>query len=233
MCKGSLCLALSSVFLASTMFTAPIVHAATKEEAAQQRINAAIKVVDQMKQQPQLARSLERAAGVFIIPHYGKGGFIVGGQGGGGVLLERRGTDWSYPAFYSIGGGSVGAQAGGEAGAIAMILMTSKALHKFEDTSNTWSLNGNAGLTVVNWSGKAQANTGNGDVIVWSDTNGLYGGVTASVTDITPDTGLDRAYYGHSADARQILSDQVKNRDANALRHVLAARGSMENRPAG
>jgi len=219
--KHSFYLAMGSLLLGTTGLGASFVYAANQDEAAHSRVDAAVKVVDQMKQQPELARWLARADGVFIIPHYGKGGFIVGGQGGGGVLLERHGSDWSYPAFYSIAGGSVGAQAGGEAGAVAMILMTPKALHKFEDTRSTWSLNGNAGLTVVSWSGKAQANTGRGDVIVWSDTNGLYGGLTASVTDISADTGLDRAYYGRSTDARQILADQIKNRDADALRHAL------------
>ncbi len=190
-------------------------------QSAQDRVNDAIGVIDQMKQDPQLTRVLERARGVFVVPHYGKGAFIVGGQGGGGVLLARAGERWSEPAFYSIGGGSIGAQAGGEGGSIAMLLMTDKAVRKFENSSNTWSLNANAGLTVVTWSGKSQENTGKGDVILWSNTNGLYGGLTASVTDITPDTKMDHAYYGERVSSRQILMGSVSNPSADRLRQAL------------
>jgi len=58
--------------------------------SAQDRVNDALSLVQQMKQNPALAAVLHRAEGVFIIPHYGRGGFIVGGQGGGRGLGEPR-----------------------------------------------------------------------------------------------------------------------------------------------
>ena len=197
------------------------------EQSAQDRVNDAVQVVKDMQRDPNVAQLLHRAEGVFIVPHYGKGGFIVGGQGGGGVLMVRHAEHWSDPAFYSIGGGSVGAQAGGEAGAIGMLLMTRKAVHKFENSTNTWSLNANAGLTVVTYSGKAQAETGKGDVILWSDTKGLYGGLTASVTDITPNPKMDAAYYGRHANAREILSGSLTNPSADALRRAAMTRVAL------
>ena len=189
-------------------------------------VHDAVQTVDHMKQDPQLAKVLARAKGVFVIPHYGKGALIVGGQGGGGVVLARREGKWTDPAFFSLGGGSVGAQAGGEGGAIVLLLMTDKAVNKFASSNNTWALNANAGLTVVTWSGKGQAETGNGDVIEWTDTNGLYGGLTASVTDITPDTDMDRAYYGTAITSQQLLSGSVSPSAPNAapLRNALVTR---------
>ncbi|HVS76754.1 MAG TPA: lipid-binding SYLF domain-containing protein [Steroidobacteraceae bacterium] len=192
--------------------------------SAQDRVGDAMKLVQQMKQNPSLAAVLARARGIFIIPHYGKGGFIVGGQGGGGVVLAKHATGWSSPAFYSLSGGSIGAQAGGEGGAVAMILMTEKAVSRFENSSSGWSLNGNAGLTVVNWSGKTQANTNRGDVILWSNTKGLYGGLTASVTHISPDTKMDHAYYQRPVTSGEILAGTVTNPNADPLRNALASR---------
>jgi lipid-binding SYLF domain-containing protein len=192
--------------------------------SAQDRVNDSVRIIDQMKRDPNLASLLERAHGVFIVPHYGKGGFIVGGQGGGGVVLAHRHGTWSSPAFFSIAGGSIGAQAGGEGGSIAMLLMTRKAVDKFENSKSAWSLNGNAGLTVVTWSRKAQAETGNGDVIVWANTSGLYGGLTASVTDVTPDRKMDHSYYGRNLDARQILEGNVLSAHAEPLRNALLTR---------
>jgi SH3 domain-containing YSC84-like protein 1 len=193
---------------------------------AKDRVKDAVQTVNRLKQDPQLAKALARAKGVFVIPHYGKGALIVGGQGGGGVVLARRGNSWTDPAFFSIGGGSIGAQAGGEAGCVVLLLMTDKALEKFAHSDNTWALNANAGLTVVTWSGRGQAQTGKGDVIVWTDTNGLYGGLTASVTDISPDKDMDQAYYGMPVTSQQILTGAASPNAPNAapLRNALTLR---------
>lgn len=192
--------------------------------SAQDRVSDAVSLVKQMQQDPGLAAVLQRAKGIFIIPHYGKGGLIVGGEGGGGVVLARNGGEWSSPAFYNLGGASIGAQAGGEGGAIAMILMTRKAVDRFANFSHDWSLNGNAGLTVVTWSGKGQANTDRGDVILWTNTQGLYGGLTGSLTHIGPDTKLDRAYYQRPVTSSAILAGNVSNPNADPLREALASR---------
>lgn len=195
--------------------------------SAQDRVSDAVGLVQQMKQDPALAAVLERAKGVFIVPHYGKGGFIVGGQGGGGVVLVRHDNNWSSPAFYSVAGGSIGAQAGGEGGAIAMILMTQKAVDRFENSTRGWTLSGTAGLTVVNWSGKTQANTaynGRNDVILWTNTSGLYGGLTVGVKHISPDTEMDRAYYQRPVTSADILAGNVSNPSADTLRNALASR---------
>jgi SH3 domain-containing YSC84-like protein 1 len=180
-----------------------------------------------MKQEPALAAVLQRARGIFIIPHFGRGGFIVGGQGGGGVVLARGARGWSSPAFYSIAGGSIGAQAGGEGGAVAMILMTQKAVDRFENSTRGWTLNGSAGLTVANWSGKTQANTaynGRDDVILWTNTSGLYGGLTVGVKHISPDTGMDQAYYQRPISSAEILAGNISSPNADPLRDALASR---------
>jgi SH3 domain-containing YSC84-like protein 1 len=197
---------------------------ASNASAAQGHVNAAARVVNRMQQVPHLAHLLQRAHGVFIVPRYGKGGFIIGGQGGAGVVLVRNHGQWSDPAFYNIAGGSIGLQAGGGGGSVAMLLMTPQAVHQFE-SNQKWSLHGNAGLTVANYSGRAGAHSGGAsDVIIWSDVAGLYGGLTAGVTHISPDMQLDRAYYhGHTA-PRRILMGAVHNSRANVLRDALATR---------
>ena len=192
--------------------------------SAQDRVRDAVSLVQQMKQNPALASVLQQAKGVFIIPHYGKGALIVGGQGGGGIVLAKHDETWSSPAFYSMGGASIGAQAGGEGGAIAMILMTQKAVDRFANSTSGWSLNGSAGLTVVNWSGKTRASTNRGDVILWSNANGLYGGISASLTDIAPDRKMDQAYYHRPVTSQAILAGNVSNPNADTLRDALASR---------
>lgn len=213
-----------SALIAATALAGAAPALATPATSAQDRVNDSLKIVQEMKRNPSLAAVLHGAKGVFIIPHYGKGGFIVGGQGGGGVVLVQHNGAWSSPAFYGLSGGSIGAQAGGEGGAVAMILMTQKAVNRFERSSSGWSLNGNAGLTVVKWSGKTQANTSRGDVVLWTSTSGLYGGLTASVTHISPDTKMDRAYYHRPVTSGEILAGNVRDPSADPLRNALASR---------
>jgi SH3 domain-containing YSC84-like protein 1 len=197
-------------------------HDARYARDAQERVNAAINVVETMKQDPDLARLLRESRGVFIIPRYGKAGLIVGGQAGAGVVLSRREGKWSDPAFFDVGGASIGAQAGGEKGAVAMLLMTDRALDKFESSKGKWSLDASAGLTIVRYSRGENAEAGRGDVMVWSEAKGLYGGLTAGATDVTPSNRLDHAYYEQRVDAHEILTGNISNPAADPLREALA-----------
>ena len=55
---------------------------------------------------------LSEARALLIVPTLVKAGFVVGGSGGTGVLLARdmNTGEWSEPAFYTMGAGSVGLQ---------------------------------------------------------------------------------------------------------------------------
>lgn len=191
---------------------------------AQQEINGAVQVVQRMKADPRMQDTLARAKGVFILPHYGRGGLGVGVQGGEGVLVTRNGEHFSNPVFYNLGGVSIGAQAGVAGGPVAFVLMTDKAVQSFK-SGQKFSLNADAGLTVVAWSARAQGSTGAiKDVIVWSNTVGAYAGVSLGVTDIMLDKEANRAYYGREGlQPGQIIDGQVPNPRSNVLGLVLSA----------
>ena len=190
-----------------------------------QQVNEAAKVVGQMERDTEMKKVLQQAKGVFVVPKYGQAALGVGGRGGEGVLLAKRNGQWSDPAFYNIGGVSVGLQAGAEAGAIAMVLNNQKAVDSFKQDNN-WSLDANAGLTIINWSGKAQGSAGKGDVIVWADTKGLLGDLAVGVSDINFDEDETAAYYGKQVALNDIFSGKVKNPHASVLKQALAAGAS-------
>lgn len=103
-----------------------------------------------------------------------------------------------------------------------MFLMTDKAVNAFTQKNN-FSLNGNANITVVNWSPNAQGSIGKGDVVVWSGTSGAFAGLDISGTDIVADTAEDQAYYGKQSGTKQILSREVSNANATKLLSELAS----------
>lgn len=193
------------------------------KDAAQQ-VAEATKVVQDMERDPGMQKVLQRAQGIFIVPDYVKAALGVGARGGEGVLVVKRNGKWGDPAFYNIGGVSIGVQAGAEAGAIAMVLNNQKAVNSFMQNNN-WSLNADAGLTLVNWSRKAEASAGKGDVIVWADTEGLLGDLAVSVTDITFDEDETAGFYGKQVALRDIMNGKVKapRQQVASLKQALSA----------
>ncbi|MFE8070448.1 YSC84-related protein [Marinobacteraceae bacterium S3BR75-40.1] len=197
---------------------------------AKKEIDEAARVVETMKQQPELKQVLSKAQGVFVIPDYATAALLVGAKGGQGVLLKQRQQHWSNPAFYNIGGLSFGAQAGGEAGAMAMLLMSDKAVETFTQ-SNNFSLNANAGLSIINWSADAQNNWGKGDVVVWSETEGAMAEASIGVSDIVWDDEANQAYYQQPTSPKAVLTGQVKNPHQDQLQNQLSGQQRGMNRP--
>ncbi len=190
-------------------------------DAAQRHVDDAVQAVQRMKHDSRVASLLDQAKGVLIVPRYSEGAAIIGGHGGIGVLLARHDGTWTDPVFYRVGGASIGLQAGGARGPIAMLLMSEKAVDRFRDSPSSWSLGSRAGLTVARFSDQMQRPTNKLDVILWSGVKGLFGGASFSATDITPDESADHAYYHSPVEPLQILVGAVSNPSAQPLRSAL------------
>jgi lipid-binding SYLF domain-containing protein len=205
---------------AQSGFLATSAQQTQQARSAQKIVDNAANAIAQMKSNPRLDQLLPRAKGVFIIPTLIKGAFVIGGEGGTGVLLAHKPGAWSDPAFFSLASGSIGPQIGGEAGPVVMLLMTRKAVDAFTGKGN-FSLNANAGLTIVNYSARGQSNVGKGDVILWSGASGGFIGASVSGANISADTAKDRSYYGRPVSTRQITAGLVRNAGADRLRSEL------------
>lgn len=131
-------------------------------------------------------------------------------------------VDDAIPVFYKIGGGTFGAQIGGTKGALVMLLMSDKAIDAFVNKASTWSLSAGAGLNAVNYSKQTPQSQTLSDVVVWSDTKGLFGGAAVGASKVTRDTTVNQVYYNNrDVTVQQILDATVTNPNAKSLIGVL------------
>ncbi|WP_174285948.1 lipid-binding SYLF domain-containing protein [Sphingomonas bacterium] len=186
-------------------------HPSADSDAAygpQKLVDKAASVAVEFQRDRGEAGIMSRARGMYIVPEYGKAGFIIGGKGGAGVVTVRHGGMWTPPAFYNFGGLSIGAQIGAQGGSIIFLLMNAKAVNAFRGGSK-FALTANAGLSVVTYSTDGQANLGKADVILLTNTRGAYAGATIEASNVGVDGGRMRDFYGHPVNQNALLDGRV------------------------
>jgi lipid-binding SYLF domain-containing protein len=110
------------------------------------------------------ARTLgEKALGVLVFPSVTRAGFILGAQGGDGVLFEKG----KITGYYNTGALSVGLQAGVQAYGYALFFLTKEDMQYLKN-KNGWSLG--VGPTIV----VADAGAGK-DASTLTGQKGVYG----------------------------------------------------------
>ena len=171
---------------------------------------------------------LRRARAVMICPQVFRAGFLFGGQGGDCVLVARDGGgSWSSPAFYGLGSGSFGLQAGMQDSEIMMMILTEKGLRAVMD--DQFKIGADAGGVVVKWGGGVEgATTGavGADIVGFSRSRGLYAGISLSGSVLATKSAWNRLYYGKEEAAQQIvISMDANNPGAVPLREVLGRFG--------
>ena len=180
-------------------------------------------------------RMLGRARAVMICPRVFKAGFFFGGEGGACVLLARAGNGtWSYPAFYGMGSGSFGLQIGIQDAQFVMMIMTEKGLRAILDSQ--FKLGADVSLAIATIGAGVQgATTGalGADIVAFSQTRGLFGGVSVEGSLMGQKSEWNRAYYGREMGSYQIVMDmQASNPGADPLRDVLTRYGTPEQKQA-
>jgi len=197
---------------------------AKRQSLVDQSLNTARKVLSG-KDFPDALKLMTKAKGVLIVPELVQGGFIIGAAGGRGVLLTRTGPgDWSYPAFYGLGSGSVGLQVGGKVSEIIFIILTEKGLQAILD--HKFKFGAEAGVTMVavgaGFEGGSTAALGT-DIVAFANSNGLFAGASLEGSYIDADNDWNALYYGMGATGRAIVADRrYSNPGAEPLRQFLA-----------
>jgi lipid-binding SYLF domain-containing protein len=142
---------------------------------------------------------LSTAQGVAIFPNMIKGGFILGVNYGNGVLMVRRsdGT-WSPPAMVTMGGGSLGFQAGVQAADIVLVFATPRSLEgMLRGDKVTLGADANVALGPIGRSANAGTDARMGaEIYSYARSRGLFLGVSVNGASIALDPNANAMLYG-------------------------------------
>ena len=212
--------------MAAAPALAPVSAFAQSGHDQQVLVNKAAAVVSPMRHDPNFTYSgalLRRAKALMIVPELIKGGVIVGGQGGAAVLIVKRPDgSWSDPAFYSLGGGTLGLQIGVQQAQTVFFIMTDRALDQWIHDQVHFGGQDGIGVFNVGQENKQNALTSdNADVVAWVHAKGVYGGITVEGTSISFDRDATAKYYGHALSPEQVFAGSPHHPGVGRLRAAL------------
>lgn len=177
------------------------------EAAAHQSSNAARVFTEIMgTREKSIPRDLlDKAEAVAVFPGVLKGGFIVGGRGGSGVISRRIDGGWSAPAFFDLGGGSVGLQIGVASTDYILLFMNTRAVDSLLSDKFEIGGEGSAAAGPVGRSASASTDARlNAQILSYSRSKGAFAGLELKGVVIKPDNEDNNQVYGMTA--RDILT---------------------------
>src|SRR5438128_102510 len=187
-------------------------RSAKKARAAAEQSAKATRVFEQIMatHERSIPRDLlDRAEAVAVFPSVWKGGFIVGGRGGSGVISRRVADGWSAPAFFDLGGGSIGLQIGVASTDYILLFMNERAVDSLLNDRFEIGGEGSAAAGPVGRSASASTDARlNAQILSYSRSKGAFAGLELKGVVIKPDNEDNLKVYGMTA--RDILAGANK-----------------------
>jgi lipid-binding SYLF domain-containing protein len=198
------------LFAVVLLATTPLLIAQPASDEAR-RVADATTVLDEIMEAADQAiprNIMERAEGIAVFPSLIKGGIVVGGQRGRGILSARdKNTgEWSSPAFLTITGGSIGAQIGAQASDLVLVINNQRGLEQL--VKNQFKIGADAAATAGPVGRDASASTDiqlRAQILSYSRSRGLFAGVTLNGSTIRQDRDANERYYGTAYRTGQIV----------------------------
>ena len=184
------------------------------KEDAEVIVNKARLVIEEVKNAPDSGPAydlMRQCAGVAIIPDMFKGGFVVGGSYGKGVVVARKDGKWSGPSFVYIGAGSVGFQIGVQITDLILVVIGQNTMDSF--LRSNFKLGADAAVAAGPVGAQATAATDlflKGGIYSYSRAKGLFAGVSLEGAGLGTEFDLNRAYYQTTSNPKDILYGQVE-----------------------
>ncbi|HEV2705609.1 MAG TPA: lipid-binding SYLF domain-containing protein [Pyrinomonadaceae bacterium] len=204
--------------------TASRAPSAKQQKDAQKKATDAARVFEQIMAAPDHSvpkELLDKAEAVAVFPGVLKAGLLVGGRGGSGVISRRVTGGWSAPAYFKMGGASIGPQIGAAKIDLVLLFMNEDALKGLLEDKFEMGGEASAAAGPVGRSASATTNlTLDAGILSYSRSKGLFAGLELKGAVINPDNNLNEAVYGLKA--RDLLTGTQKVNMAEVLSGIIA-----------
>jgi SH3 domain-containing YSC84-like protein 1 len=185
----------------------------TKQDV-DERLQSAAKVLDAVINAPDHGIPNEVLTGakcVAVVPSMIKGGFIFGGRHGRGVATCRLANGrWSAPSFFTVTGGSWGAQIGVEDVQLVMMIMNDEGMRHL--TEAKFQIGGEVSAAAGPFGREASAGTSwkmDTEILTYSRAKGVFAGADLGGTQVERDGDSTKAFYGKDLLTKTVLDGEV------------------------
>jgi lipid-binding SYLF domain-containing protein len=188
------------VVLISLLFVSPAEIQSQEKSKEIEKVENAVEVFKEMVDLPEEGipeALLSKAEAIAVIPGFWKAAWVIGGRHGKGVILVRKGEgEWSYPAFISMTGGSVGFQIGVQRADIILVFKNKRSVSTI--AKGKFTLGADAGVAAGPVGRKAEASTDirfEAEIYSYSKSKGLFAGISIEGASLTIDTDANAKFY--------------------------------------
>jgi len=178
----------------------------------QDDVNQAVSIIQRFRDIPEqsIPKEVLREAKGLAVMTVVKGGFIISGRAGTGVVVARTRKGWSGPSAIGTGGAGFGLQIGAEVTEFVFVLNTPEAVRSFSQGGNV-QLGADVSVAAGPVGRTAEVGvTPVAAIYTYSRSQGLFAGVSLEGTVIGTRDDANARYYGRPVTAGEILSGKVK-----------------------
>ena len=150
--------------------------------------------------------ALLKVQAIAIFPNTISAGLGIGGEYGQGIIMVNNKGRWSAPAIFTLGGGSIGWQIGGQATDIVLLFMDKKSVDAL--LSGKVKLGADASVAAGPVGRSAAAATDiqfKGGILSYSRSRGLFIGIKLEGAVLAQHWDGDKELYGREVSAEDIL----------------------------
>ena len=183
---------------------------------------ATLKILDKNTDLKVFKNYLSKCRAVLIFPEVYEGGFIFGAKGGNGILLIKRGEEFTGPFFYSLGGLSFGLQAGAKSGRVVMTVMTHRGLKSILKERVKLGVDVDAVVVEGGVGYSAESTLRLADIYSFSDNKGLFLGTSIEGSYLQPRNDLNKIIHKKALRADDILRADKPNEKVNDLKKIIS-----------
>ena len=181
-----------------------------------------LKILNQNSDIKHFEKYLSKSRAILIFPEVYEGGFIFGAKGGNGILLIKKGEKFTGPFFYSLGGLSIGLQAGAKSGRVVMTVMTHRGLKSILKERVKLGVDVDAVVVTGGVGYSAESTPRLADVYSFSNNDGLFVGTSIEGSYLQPRNDLNKVIYKKNLSPDEIIKYQSFNKEADDLTKIIS-----------